>query len=160
MFNKLKKHLFFTVICLLTLLYFLFLSLIFFAPKVDTLDRGFTVCTKSLIDEIYTCQNKQYLCVIKAILKNNICDFKVVKDGLILWIEGKQERPWSNYFFEPSIMQAEISNDQVADGYDLDSLSTLKEMETLNKKRIELEKNLYQIKNELPTLKEDKKDEK
>ena len=83
-----------------------------------------------------------------------------MKDGLILWIEGKQERPWSNYFFEPSIMQAEISNDQVADGYDLDSLSTLKEMELLNKKRIELEKNLYQIKNELPTLKEDKKDEK
>jgi len=134
-----KKNAFWIVVDFVFLLYFAFLGLIFFAPRVDKLERGFIGCTKNLIEDIYQCREVGVWCSIKATLKNNICDFKVIKSGFVAWLNGKQKTPFANYYFEPVL---EDEPDEELKALYQEHIDIFKDMEELNKKRIELERKL------------------
>lgn len=147
MFKKMKTHWFSILLTSLIVLYLIFLSLIFFAPREDELNRGFIPCTQNLIKEINACPNHGIWCTAKIVLKNNACDFNVVREGFVLWLNGRQPKPWSNYFFEPV---SNLHNDQTWKDYYDEHENIVRHMEDLNKERIELEKNLAHIKEEVP----------
>ena len=149
----LKKHLFWIIIDIVFTIYFLFLALVFFAPRVDMAERGFIPCTKKMINDMLICQQNKTWCTVKFVVKNNICDFKVVKEGFRLWLDGKQERPWSNYYFEPVLEEPETEDEELK-AYYQEHLDLFSEMEELNKNRIELEKKLKEAKEEVPALPE------
>ena len=162
MLLKIKKHWFVIALGVFIVFYFGFLSLVFFAPRIDGLDRGFVGCTKKLIAEISVCQKGSVWCTVKAVLKNNSCDFKVVKNGFILWLKGKQKRPWSNYYFKPDNEIPQMPDEEL-EAYYREHLDIFGEMEALNKERIKLEKSLNNIDDEAPKapqqIEEEKKDE-
>lgn len=151
MLSKIKKYPFAAFLGLFIVFYFGFLSLVFFAPREDALSRGFVGCTKKLIDEIYNCQKGSVVCTFKAVVKNNACDFKVVCEGFSLWLAKKQKTPWENYFFEPAKEQPQVQ-DEALEEYYAEHVDIFKEMEDLNKERIELEKSLNQFENEAPKV--------
>lgn len=151
MLSKIKKHWFAVLVGLFIVFYFSFLSLVFFAPREDALSRGFVGCTKKLIDEIYDCQKGSVVCTFKAVIKNNACDFKVVREGFSLWLAKKQKTPWANYFFEPAQEQPQVQDEALEEYYDK-HVDIFKEMEDLNKERIELEKSLSRFETEAPEV--------
>lgn len=147
-----KKNLFWIIADIFFTVYFLFLALIFFAPRVDLAERGFIPCTKKMINDMLSCQQNKTWCTVKFVLKNNVCDFKVVKEGFHLWLAGKQERPWSNYYFEPLLEEEPEIEDEELKAYYQEHRDLFSEMEELNKNRIELEKKLKEAKEETPDL--------
>ena len=76
--------------------------IIAFAPKEDKLKRGFIACTNQLADKVTGCQG-DFWCAGKAVFANTACDIHVIAKGVQLWLEGKQPKPWSNYFFTPDL---------------------------------------------------------
>lgn len=137
-----KKHWFGLIIGTLAFLYFGGMTLIFFSPREDALGRGFIPCTKKMSFELYTCQNNKSLCLIKAVAKNNYCDFKVIFSGLKAYFNGKQNTPWENYLFEAVQATPEIPEDEELKAYFEEHQKIFQEMEELNKNRIILEQNL------------------
>ena len=77
-----------------------------FSPREDTQNRGFIPCTKELADNVMECQG-QIWCTTKAIMKNSLCDAKVILRGIKLWITKKQASPWSNYYFTPNLQETD-----------------------------------------------------
>ena len=149
MFQFLKKHLFWIVCGGIFALYFAFLAIIFFAPRADRLERGFIPCTHQLMDKLYACHEKKSIwCQAKAIVQNNACDFKVMKDGFKAWLEGRQETPFSNYYFEPVLDKEIEPDDEELKAFYLEHQNIVQEMEELNKKGIELEMQLEEKKND------------
>jgi len=136
------KHAFWTVFGIIFTLYFVFLMIIFFAPRVDLYERGFVACTKNMIQEFSMCQKNKTLCAAKVMLKNHVCDFNVVKTGFSLWLDGKQKTPWENYYFEPVTEEPVSTEAEELKAYYEKHLDMLKEMEELNQKYFELEKKL------------------
>ena len=142
MFRFLKKHWFWIIVDSVLLLYFIFLGLIFFAPRIDKLNRGFIPCTQNLVEEVYHCQKKGVWCTLRATLKNNVCDFNVVKTGFVLWLNGQQKTPFTNYYFEPILEDEPDVKDEELKVLYQQHLDLFKDMEELNKNRIELEKKI------------------
>ena len=162
MFRKIKKHAFVLVCSVIFVFYFLFLSLVFFAPRVDLQERGFVFCTKQMMDALTSCGKKEVLCASKVVLKNHVCDFNVVKTGFVAWLKGTQKTPWANYYFEPVIEAESDLKDEELQIYYQKHLDMLSEMEDLNKKHIELEKQIKHIENEktiMPEINEEKKND-
>ena len=143
MFQKIKKHLFWIVCGVIFALYFAFLAIIFFAPHQDTEERGFVLCTKQMMQDFASCQTNKISCAFKIVLKNNACDFKVIKDGFVLWLDDKQQTPWANYYFEPAEQEDTLPlEDKAFKTYYENHQKIVQEMEELNKKAIELEKGI------------------
>lgn len=152
MLSKIKKHWFMLLCTMIFVFYFLFLALIFFAPRVDIKQRGFVRCTTQMIDALRNCGKKQVWCASKIVLKNHACDFHVITEGVSAWLKGTQSTPWANYYFEPVIEQeSDIENEELQ-AYYQQHLHMLEQMEEINKKHIELETELNAIKPEAPTL--------
>lgn len=80
--------------------------LVALSPKQDAQNRGFIPCTTELANKVTSCQGG-LKCTTKAILNNVVCDARVVTKGLDNWINDKQEKPWSNYLFEPELSAEE-----------------------------------------------------
>ena len=133
MLNYLKKHAFILVFGVFFALYFAFLMLIFFAPRVDVYERGFVACTKNMIGEFSACHNGKIRCAAKIMLKNHLCDFNVVKTGFSLWLNGEQKTPWANYYFEPVEEDLNPTEDEALQAYYKEHADIVKEMEDLNK---------------------------
>ena len=148
MYRFLKNHLFWIVCSFIFGFYFAFLALIFFAPHQDALERGFIPCTKQMMQELAMCQKSKVSCTFKLILKNNVCDFKVVKKGFDLWLEGKEKRPWSYYYFTPTLNEPDVLEDEALKDYYQNNQNIAREMEELNQKAIELQIRQEQLKNE------------
>lgn len=142
MLKYLKKHVFLIVFSLLFVFYFAFLTIIFFAPRVDLYDRGFVACTKNMMADFSKCQKNKTWCATKVMLKNHACDFNVIKVGFSLWLDGKQKTPWENYYFESVTENPNPMEDEELQAYYEKHLDMLKEMEELNQKYFELEKKL------------------
>ena len=150
MLNYIKKHIFMIVCGLFFVLYFCFLALIFFAPRVDLQERGFVKCTKNMIVDFSDCTRNKVWCAAKTMLKNHVCDFNVVKTGFLLWLDGQQSTPWANYYFEPVTENLNPLEDEELQAYYQKHVDLLSEMEELNKKHIALEKELEKHKIETP----------
>ena len=148
MYRFLKKHLFWSIVGFIFALYFAFLALVFFAPHQDALQRGFIPCTLEMIDELSLCKNNKVSCTFKLVLKNNVCDFKVVKKGFDLWLEGLESTPWSYYYFTPTTDEPSVLEDAALKDYYEQHQNIIQEMEDLNQKAIALEKQQEKSKNE------------
>lgn len=142
MLKFLKEYWFTILFSLVFGLYAIFLMIIAFSPRVDTLERGFIPCTKKLTKELENCGSKAVWCHITKIVQNNVCDFEVIQTGYRLWMKGEQETPWANYYFTPEEPQEpEIPSEELKEVYE-NNAKILKEMEDLNQKRLLLEKDL------------------
>ncbi len=93
-------HWFGILMSMFVIIIILYCTAILLSPRVDSKNRGFIPCSQKLLTDIYSCQNKVG-CTIKAALNNTACDFKIMGQGISLWIKGEQGAPWSNYIFEP-----------------------------------------------------------
>lgn len=150
MLKYIKKHIFMIVFSLVFGLYFCFLMLIFFAPRVDLEERGFVKCTKNMIADFSNCQKNKVRCAVKTMFKNHICDFNVVKTGFSQWLKGEQKTPWANYYFEPVTEDLNPAEDEELQAYYQKHQDILSEMEELNQKYFELEKQLDKKELEVP----------
>lgn len=161
MLKKIKKHAFMIFFGIIFILYFAFLTLIFFAPRVDVQQRGFVACTHQMIANFSVCGKHNVWCAGKVMLKNHACDFRVVTTGLKAWWNGLQKTPWANYYFEPQTeeKQPEIEMDEELQAYYQKHLDMVSEMEALNQKYIELEKQHNQINVQMPVAPELKTEE-
>ncbi len=155
MYHFLKNHIFGTVCTLFFIFYLAFLMLIFFAPRVDLHNRGFVFCTKQMINNFHDCSSHRVWCSVKVIVKNNACDFKVIKDGFSLWLKGEQKTPWANYYFEPVLQDEPNTDDEELKAYYQEHLDLFADMEELNKNRIELEKQVDKIQDQAPQAPEE-----
>ena len=123
----------------LTGIFLLVLILVIIAPKQDAKQRGFVKCTQNMVSQLIDC-DKAVLCSIKAIVRNSLCDIKVINTGISKWLKGEQERPWSNYIFEPEVEKfAPFVDEEERDEYLQKYPDVEKEMQRLNKLREELE---------------------
>lgn len=152
MFAKIKKHAFVIVFVSFFALYFAFLMLIFFAPRVDLYERGFVSCTKNMIADFAKCEKNKLGCAVKIMAKNHVCDFKVVKTGFSEWMVGKQKTPWANYYFEPVTEDLNPMEDEELQAYYREHRDIVSEMEALNQKYFELDKQLSQKEIETPEV--------
>ena len=140
MFDFIKYHWFGLLISILFGLFLIEFFLVLFSPHVDNQNRGFVPCTSAMSEQIETC-NKRKLCILNAVYNNYICDNKVIGEGLLLWIKGKQPRPWSNYIFSPEIPTYE--DYEGLKEYYLSNPDIVNEMAELKEKHKELENTKY-----------------
>ena len=148
MFKTLKKHWFLIVCSLIFGLYFAFLGLVFFAPHQDARSRGFVKCTTQMMQQLPLCQKSKIWCTFKIVIKNNYCDFKVVKEGFVLWLDGYEPKPWSYYYFTPTSHEPPVLENGALKEYYQTHQNIVQEMEDLNQKAIELEKQQEKLKHD------------
>lgn len=110
----LKANWFGIFIGLIIFWFLAFFAIVAFAPREDVGQHGFVKCTNALAENIENCGQNKFFCTFNQILKNAGCDVEVIADGLKLWLNGGQERPWSNYYFTP------VTADDVEDAEDYD----------------------------------------
>lgn len=133
-----KNYWFGIILGLMMFVFMLILILILIAPKQDAKNRGFVFCTQNLMDNLADCDRALW-CSSKAVLRNTLCDFKIISTGLSLWAKGKQPRPWSNYIFEPEPVQNPFVDEEARAEYLKQYPNVKLEMENLHKLRKELE---------------------
>ena len=107
------------------------------SPKNDMQKRGFIPCTEKLVIDVSSCERGKMLCPLKYLWQDMECNMLVIADGLGNWVRGKQNRPWSNYLFEPDLAledDVEYEGNIVADMADLEAQSQF-----INHKKQELE---------------------
>ncbi len=145
MLNFIKKYWFTIIMAFFILLYITIFILVWFSPKSDKLERGFIPCTKQLTSNILHNKEQSSLNLAKIIIENTYCDAKVVFRGFTNWINGKQKKPWSNYFFEPVYEKQTTHEDEELISFYKENPFLSKDMEELNKKRIILEQQLHNL---------------
>jgi hypothetical protein len=91
-----------------------------------------------MVDNMYDC-NREIWCSIKAISNNTFCDFKVILDGFNLWLNDKQDTPWSNYIFEPELPDSSFFDKEDLEEYLKNNPDIKAEMKRLDKLRKDLE---------------------
>ena len=106
-----KEHWFGLLMSIFVLFVVLYFIIILVSPRYDLQRRGFIPCTEELAQNISACQENKLTCAMGAIWRNNLCDLRVIVQGFSAWLEGKQARPWSNYWFEPELLSDRPGND-------------------------------------------------
>ena len=90
--------------CLFFLLVAFWVFIISIAPHNDMRMRGFSPCTFDMGVKLSHPEfNRSLKATLDVVIESHVCYFGVVKEGFINWIDGQQERPWDNYFFEPDV---------------------------------------------------------
>lgn len=139
--NFIKKYWFNLFIALIIVISMVFTLLIAFSPKADKLERGFIPCTKLLAENVTNCHGKLW-CTFKAITKNSVCDAKVIYQGISQWIEGKQDYPWSNYYFTPDLSHLQTTLDENSELFYQENPNYIQDFEELQKEHKKLEGQL------------------
>lgn len=150
MANLIKRHWFGIFILLIALFYISVILIVVSSPRTDKLNRGFIPCTKVMMEDIFACSENKALCMSSAIVKNSWCDVKVIFGGMKLWIDGKQPKPWSNYFFDPEPLNKEINqrDDEELEEYYRQYPDIKHQMEQLEQESQKLEQKIKEIKDE------------
>lgn len=150
MANLIKRHWFGIFILLIALFYISVILIVVSSPRTDKLNRGFIPCTKVMMEDIFACSENKALCMSGAIVKNSWCDVKVIFGGMKLWIDGKQSKPWSNYFFVPEPLNKEINqrDDEELEEYYRQYPDIKYQMEQLEQESQKLEQKIKEIKDE------------
>jgi hypothetical protein len=133
-----KRYWFEVVMILLVTLFLGVVTVLLLSPKQDVDNRGFIPCTKALMDNLFDCDRK-ILCSIKAVLTNTKCEISVIHDGIKLWINDKQDYPWSNYIFEPKLPSSAYIDDEAVKEYLKEHPNVKADMENLHLLRKDLE---------------------
>ena len=136
--SLIKRYWFGVVMGCLTSIFVVVLVLVIIAPKQDSKQRGFVKCTQNMVSQLIDC-DKAVLCSMKAIVSNTLCDIKVINTGISKWLKGEQERPWSNYIFEPELPLASYFDKEEIDEYMKEYPDTKEQIKKLDKLRKDLE---------------------
>jgi len=139
--NYIKQHWFGMGISCFMAYFLLVFIMVAISPQSDGKNRGFLPCSQEQTEKIINCQKNKVLCVLSASVRGNICYMKVLNQGVWNFITGKQSRPWSNYLFEPEIIQnKEQNNDYEAEMQQLlaENPTLLEDMEKIKEKNQEL----------------------
>ena len=83
--------------------------------------------------------NRKIGCSIKAISENTWCNIKVIAEGITLWLDNKQPKPWSNYIFEPEVEESSFFDKEAIEEYLKNNPNVKKEMMRLDELRKGLE---------------------
>ena len=82
------------------------ITLISVAPHNDAKMRGFTPCTYEMGIKLSDPRaNVGLMYAFKVVMQSYVCYGEVIKDGVQLWLNGEQEKPWDNYLFEPEVWE-------------------------------------------------------
>lgn len=102
MVKKIKEYWFGILISLIVLVGLSFSLIIVLSPHADGKMRGFAPCTYALAINLsnQSGQNKMWG-VVSAVTHANLCYAGVIREGVELWVKGKQSTPWANYIYEP-----------------------------------------------------------
>lgn len=141
MIKFLKRNWFGVIVGAAAFCYLCIFLLVLFSPRRDELNRGFIPCTKAMAGEMFSCRENKIWCMAAAVVKNSVCDARVVWKGLTDWVDGRQPAPWSNYLFEPVIAIQENPDESLAEYY-AEHPDTLTDMQQLDRERRELERDL------------------
>ncbi len=133
-----KRYWFGGLIAFIVCFFMLLFILLVMSPKDDADKRGFVKCTHEMIDNLSDC-NKGFYCTVKAIMNNTWCNVKVIAEGVDLWIDNKQKYPWSNYIYEPIIVDNSFFDEEARTEYLKKYPDVKRDMMRLNKLRKDLE---------------------
>ena len=133
-----KKYWFALIVLFLMFWMGTVMVLIVLSPKQDAQKRGFIVCTEQMIENLQACE-RGIFCSSRVVIENNWCVFKVINKGMIDWIQGRQERPWSNYIFEPDLTGIGYVDEEARQEYLKEHPDVVEEMEKLHRLRKDLE---------------------
>lgn len=123
--------------------------LVLFSPRQDVQGRGFIPCTETMADEMLVCEKNKALCMLKAIVKNSICDMNVVAKGFGAWVVREQSTPWSNYLFESEIPEDDDFDNAAKAEYLKNNPAMEAEMSELKQLNEEIENEQMQQQQEL-----------
>ena len=129
-----KKHWFETIIVTIVILFFAEFFLILSAPHDEKNNRGFSLCTNDMIENVSNC-NTQTWCTFKAVSKNYLCYNLVILKGFKNWVSQKSPTPWSDYFYA---LEAEDPPEELVEFYE-ENPDIKEQMQTLLEKNSELE---------------------
>ncbi len=136
--NFLKHNWFGIFAAVLILSGFALFLIVLFSPRQDNQNRGFIPCTEEMAVKLLDC-DKKFTCTLSVVLKNSLCDAKVIGKGFSLWLKGEQATPWANYFFEPDLENsAELP--QEVEAFYKENPNLHQDMQRLQKMHEELQK--------------------
>jgi hypothetical protein len=112
-----EKVIFWTFAGLFISAFVILAVLLVISPKQDLENRGFISCSNQFIENVEKCnlidsKYRTVICGLDAVVKNTICDFKVVGEGASKWFSGEQTTPWANYLYEPKL---QVNKDYIFD---------------------------------------------
>ena len=136
--NFIKRYWFVGLLGLIVCCFLLLFILLILSPKRDDKERGFVKCTYEMIDDLVAC-DRDIWCSVKSIANNTWCNVKVVAKGVELWLDDKQEYPWSNYIFVPEIKDEVFFDEEARAEYLKDNPNVKEEMRRLDKLRKDME---------------------
>lgn len=152
----LRAHWFGLLVSLFTAYFVVIFILVLFSPRQDLQKRGFIPCTETMVREMLECnQESKSFCMIGAVVKNSLCDSKVVLDGLGAWVKGQQPSPWANYYFTPELAGSE-EEDEGLDEFRRQTPDVEASMEELRRLNQDLEKQTAETKEEIEEEKDGK----
>ena len=137
--NFIKTHWFGLIAGIIIFFFFILFILVLLSPRQDNLRRGFIPCTEIMADNLLSCEENKFICLIKSVVKNSWCDIKVVGKGIRLWAKGEQAAPWSNYIFVPELSADDEYEQEAKAEYHRNNSDVKKEMQKLKKLNEELE---------------------
>lgn len=132
--NFIKTHWFGLSISIIIALFIAEFFLILYSPHQDENEKGFSLCTKTMTDNVINC-NQQTWCVLKAVSKNYLCYNIVIYKGFTNWLAGNAETPWSDYFYP----EVDEYSEELAEFY-RENPNISEQMELLKQQNLELEK--------------------
>lgn len=105
--RAIKEYWFGGLMAFIVLLCLLFVVMVASAPHNDAKMRGFAPCTFVMAEELSTAASEHKVWqVMTAVGKGYICYAGVMRQGVDLWLDGKQPTPWANYMFKPETFVA------------------------------------------------------
>ena len=137
--NFIKTHWFGLITGIIIFFFFILFILVLLSPRQDNLRRGFIPCTETMAENLLSCEENKFICLIKSVVKNSWCDIKVVGKGIKLWLKGEQTAPWSNYIFVPELTSEEEYARNAKIEYHKNNSDVKQEMQELKKLNEELE---------------------
>lgn len=135
-----KTHWFGLLTSLVVLFFVMVFVLVLFSPRQDVQKRGFIPCTEEMVSDMLGCEGKTF-CMLGKVIKNSLCDSKVIIDGAKAWVIGNQKTPWANYFFVPELKPSQEVEAGLQEFYDENPHVTA-DMEVLRKLNQNLEKEV------------------
>lgn len=94
-------------------LFLLFIVVVAVAPHNDEKMRGFTPCTMMMAEELnMSASQKKIWDVMASVNRGYLCYAAVMREGVGLWLDGKQPNPWANYMFQPESYVATVEESE------------------------------------------------
>lgn len=103
--DRILKWFYFGFLAVLLSYVFYFAIVLLLSPKNDIKNRGFVACTKELVVNLGECESGQLSCVLGSFYDDTKCNSQIIFTGLKNWLKGEQTTPWSNYIFEPILLE-------------------------------------------------------